>query len=73
MKEPLNMEFLITVLRKKMQPDLNIRNTLHYVERYILIVEQAEINLIITYTSDMAEHILHPLLLLYKTVLLFAL
>ena len=57
MKEPLNMEFLITVLRKKMQPDLTIRNTLHYVERYILIVEQAEINLIITYTSDMAEHI----------------
>lgn len=57
MKEPLNMEFLITVLMKKMQPDLNIRNTLRYVERYILIVEQAEINLIITYTSDMAEHI----------------
>lgn len=51
------MEFLITVLMKKMQPDLNIRNTLRYVERYILIVEQAEINLIITYTSDMAEHI----------------
>lgn len=57
MKELLNMEFLITVLRKKMQPDLNIRNTLRYVERYILIVEQAEINLIITYTSDMVEHI----------------
>ena len=57
MKEPLNMEFLITVLRKKMQPDLNIRNTLRYVDRYILIVEQAEINLIITYTSDMVEHI----------------
>ena len=57
MKEPLNMEFLITVLRKKMQPDLNIRNTLHYVERYILILEQAEINLIINFSCDMAENI----------------
>ena len=44
MMEPLNMEFLITILKKQMQPDPNIRNMPRYVEYYILIVEQEEIN-----------------------------